>query len=240
MKLDIYIKQNKSETSIAVELDGKKCSSMRKVIATFPDDVVKTLISIMIDTTIYHPINYVNIYCARKGLYFFLNKKEKNANLAYLDFLLGLYDSTVLYKKISEIEHKFHDCLIYMGSYKNKLAIVEDISGNIIAHKQSNLPSNKSYSSVQSMKLLHNFLQEEADNLKSISNEIYFMLDDKTIYDNLKQILSSNMNSDNKRQDTKQIFLECANTLKSLQTTVLFVPKYQNKACQYCKEEAYV
>ena len=43
MKLDIYIKQMKSETSIIVEIDGIRQLSMRKILGTFPDDVVKAV-----------------------------------------------------------------------------------------------------------------------------------------------------------------------------------------------------
>lgn len=244
MKLDIYIKQMKSETSIIVEIDGIRQLSMRKILGTFPDDVVKALISILIDVTIYYPIKYINIYCSKRGLFLFLNKKEKDTHLAYFDYLLGLYDSVIINKKFSEIEYKFNDYIVYIGSYKNESAILKETLGNVIFYGNYSMPSKETSYHLWSAQLLQRFLKKERKTLKRVTTDIYFMLDNNYVCDRLNQFLLSDIDSDNKRpnanKDISQILMECACTLKELQAHIIFVPKYQNKSCRYCKEGVYV
>lgn len=243
MKLDIFIKQTKSETSILVELDKVKQLSMKKVLGTFPDDVVKALISILIDVTIYHPIKHINIYCAKKGLFLFLNKKEKDRNLAYLDYLLGLYDSVIINKKVSDIEYKFDEFIVFIGSYKKESAILTETLGSTLSHEKYAISSNETPYHLWSAQLLQTFLKKEKKTLKRVTTNIYFMLDDNYVCDRLNQFLLLDMSSDRKRHNVNseilQILMECACILKQLQATVVFIPRYQNKACRYCKEGAY-
>ncbi len=244
MKLDIFIKQTKLETSILVELDGVKQFSMRKILGTFPDDVVKALISLLIDVTIYNPIKHINIYCANRGLFLFLNKKGKDSNLVYLDYLLGGYDSVIINKKVNEIDYKFDDFMISIGSYKQESAILEETLDSTIFHKKYAMPSNETSYHLWIAQLLQMFLKKKRKTLKRVTTDIYVMLDDNYVCDRLKQLLLSNKNSDKKRRNANteisQILLECACILNELQATVIFVPRYQNKACQYCKEGVHV
>ena len=69
MKLDIYIKQNNSETSIVSELNNIKLLSLRKITDTNPTSVIRAIISIILKVTSSNSIKYINIYCARKGIY---------------------------------------------------------------------------------------------------------------------------------------------------------------------------
>ncbi len=243
MKLDIYIEQSKYKTTIIVEIDGKQISSMRKIVSIVPNDITKSIINIIISITLKYAVKFINVYCARKGLYLYLTKKEKDADLIYLNYLLQIFESTIQYKKFSEINFKFDAYLIYFGTTDNESIILQETTGHSTLYDIVPVYPIDISNELWSAQLLHMFITNEINTLKGLKTGIYFLVDNYYIVDRLNQLLMSQVQSIlcsipyidqyNTNADLTYILLKCALLLKELNANIIFLPRYQNKACRY-------